>query len=609
MSMKHFHPRIAACLLVISLFALGVQSQDEQTEEEKEFEKQVGSLMTSVIDEVPNLRLWENRALLYSGLGNMLWDKDQKQAKQLFDLAGQELANGIDPPELQTTDWNLRNIQRSNFTPRRSVILTISKKDPVSALEILKSSRPRKVQEAIDKLASFPKDTSALTEKQKREATGAKRRANWELSLEQAIAEKAAETDPKVAAALLKESLKKGVSNRVVKLLEKIAAVDMELARNLKSEVVAKLLDAQLGQNDSSLAFTLRRVLESSSDETKKESVYEKSDLTAIANRLADYYIKQKTLSSAWGFQNSLRLISIYAPNRKSELERKQKQHEATMRPWERDNAKYLKILNDKSLGAKDIIKEANELQNYARQGLYSEAIKRASKSGELNEIRTALENSPSSAEKDKALNELGELESKDALKSSDTEKIEQILDSATTDIARIKVLSSTAVALYKKEDEEHKKRAIEYLDEAKDIAGDRIVTREDVFNQFELLPAVAVIEPTLAFDRFEKLVNLVNRLTAASAVMREFDSRTPYIFEGEYFFPNIFAKTFESHGETLRLVAEEDLGELLEISRRFTTSEFRLLAQFVILQSLHGEKPGFPENRPMIYSRFSSEL
>ena len=607
--MKHFHPRIAACLLVISLFALGVQSQDEQTEEEKEFEKQVGSLMTSVIDEVPNLRLWENRALLYSGLGNMLWDKDQKQAKQLFDLAGQELANGIDPPELQTTDWNLRNIQRSNFTPRRSVILTISKKDPVSALEILKSSRPRKVQEAIDKLASFPKDTSALSDAQKREATNAKRQANNEISLEQGIAEKAAERDPKIAIALLKESLKKGVSVRAVNLLNKIAEADMESARDLKDELVSRLVESPINQRDYSFNNTLRVVLDKSSKTEKKESVFEEQDLASIANKLADYYMRQKTVSFVWGFETDLKLVSKFAPSRKSEMERKRNEYEQRMQPWERENLKVLQLMNDKTLSATDLIEKAHGLRNFSKQAIYRSAIDRAEKAGKLDEVRIALDNAPASAEKDEALNMLGEKESKAALKSSDTEKIEQILDAATTDIARIKVLSETAVVLYENESVEKKKRALEYLEEAKQIVGDQIVTRQDVLNQLELIPAIAKIEPGSAFDRFEKLVTLVNRLTAASAVMREFDSRTPYSYEGEYFFPNIFGKTFAKHGPTLKSVAKKDLSELIDISRRFSGPELRLLAQFAILQGLHDEQLGFPENRRMMFTSYSNEL
>ena len=608
--MRTFHLRIIVAALLLSTFVLiGKSQEQEKTEEEIEFEKKVSSLMTSVIDEVPNLRLWENRALLYSGLGNMLWDKDQKQAKQLFDLAGQELANGIDPPEVQTTDWNVRNIQRSNFTPRRSVILTISKKDPVSALEILKSSRPRKVQEAIDKLARFPKDMSALTDAQKRAATNANRRANNEISLEQAIAEKAAERDPKIAIALLKESLKKGVSVRAINLLNKIAEADMETARKLKDDLVSKLVESPINQRDYSFSNTLRVVLQKSSETGNKESVFEKQDLESIANKVADYYMRQKNVSFVWGFELDRKLVSKYAPSRKAEMEQKRRDYEERMQPFERENLKVLQLMNDKTLSPADLVEKAKGLRNFSKQAIYRNAIDRAEKAGKLDEVRVALDNAPASAEKDEALNLLGEKESKAALKSSDTEKIEQILDSATTDIARIKVLSKTAVVLYENGDDEKKKRALEYLEEAKEIVGDQIVTRQDVLNQLELIPAVAKIEPNSTFDRFEKLVTLVNRLTAASAVMREFDSRTPYSYEGEYFFPNIFGKTFEKHGPTLKSVAKEDLSELIDISRRFMGPELRLLAQFAILQGLLNEQLGFPENRRVMFTSYSNEL
>src|SRR5437899_5446346 len=80
--------RFLIVLLLPSL--LFAQNTDDAA---KEKQRRRGVLIEQILADLPNLKLSENRAIVYAKVGNLTWDSDQKQALVLFQNAIGELIN------------------------------------------------------------------------------------------------------------------------------------------------------------------------------------------------------------------------------------------------------------------------------------------------------------------------------------------------------------------------------------------------------------------------------------------------------------------------------------------------------------------------------------
>src|SRR5215813_1121901 len=75
-------------LIVLPLFSAAfAQTPDEAKIKQQRQNMVVGQIMA----EVQNLRLGENRAVVYAKLGNLVWNSDPKRAHSLFQNAVSEL--------------------------------------------------------------------------------------------------------------------------------------------------------------------------------------------------------------------------------------------------------------------------------------------------------------------------------------------------------------------------------------------------------------------------------------------------------------------------------------------------------------------------------------
>src|SRR6185369_8646965 len=174
-------------------------STEDQEKEKAQREANAYRLLDQVIDEAQSLRLAENRVRIQINAADMLWDQNQARARSLFSTAAESVA---ELARTQVASLNRRGTGASpNFAPpnlrsfqlRQELVLTAARHDATLAYQLLAATKtPAPVQVTDDVRGS-----RAMM------VTG-------DDGLEQALLNRVAMLDPKLAAQNAEQMLDKG---------------------------------------------------------------------------------------------------------------------------------------------------------------------------------------------------------------------------------------------------------------------------------------------------------------------------------------------------------------------------------------------------------------
>ncbi|MGI8670353.1 MAG: hypothetical protein ACR2J3_11000, partial [Aridibacter sp.] len=388
------------------------ESNTEKTEAQEKLETQAYKLLDEALGEGQALKLWENRALSFAFAGDLYWKKDQKRAGELFRKSGDELLQGAVQPKEKSDDLFAEYNFYQQRSPRSSIMLLIAKHDADLALELLKKTRPADIQAAMD-AKNFPENknikktpTEVLNEQKN------KFFVQQELNLEQQFAVKAAEQNPEKAAKIIRESLDKGVSMAAINLIPKVSEKNADLGKELTAEVVDKILNKQFAETPDTELFAAQYLLtQSSRQQTLKQSnenfkpiKIADSDLRAIAEKIADFYLKSTNFQTFFGFGQIQPELEKYAPSKTAALKQKEQEINKIMPESTRGFQDAYKTLGDPDATSETLISEAKKYPSWQKQQFYNTAIDKAVTAGDSEKVRGLLKREADSKQRDDAL-------------------------------------------------------------------------------------------------------------------------------------------------------------------------------------------------------------
>ena len=183
------------------------------------------ALLSETASSLRAIRLPETRVRLQVQTAQLLWDTDEKLARELMDeaIAGvrEYLAN------VDTGDEQYYQTFQTAMQLRNEVLMPLTQRDPELALSFLRSTR-------------------TLTDPNGEE--GGQR--SQELQLELSIAGQVAAKDSKRALEVAQASLKKGYSYSLLDILNRLRTTDRAAAVQLAGEIARKLQKENLLKNE-----------------------------------------------------------------------------------------------------------------------------------------------------------------------------------------------------------------------------------------------------------------------------------------------------------------------------------------------------------------------
>lgn len=572
--------------LLTSVFAQGPPSGQESKEDREKaqevLEGKALKLLDSALNEVPTLGLVENQALVKAVAADLLWTRDEKRARSLFQDAINSLtlvANTSERSHGYDESYSILIQSRSEIIQR------IAGRDAQFALDLLRASHP---------VASIGPDAEPELKRQ-------------ELMMEQTIAVQATENDPKLAFKIAQESLKKGVSYSLLNLLGHLQQKDGEAAAQLAADIVRKLQAENLVTNREAgitAIGLLRALLQPTGDaafarpagrgntQTKPLMVDDQTvrDLTeAVVNTALRSSIDQRFVLMQ--LQALLPDLERRIPQRASQLRQRMDEIMSSIDPRTRALMQYQPLLQNGSVEA--ILAAATDAPAQMRDNLYHVAILKLIEAGEMERARQIARDNQSAAERDEMLEQINHAAIASALKQHKIDEAKEIISRIGSREARASELTELAADVLTQGD---RKQALELLEEARRLINSPPANQKQIDALLQVAGAYALVEPTRTFELIGPLIDQANEMLAAAALLDKFGAGQGLFKRGELRLQPSFSQANGSYGQyakSLTSLVRADFERTRVLLDRFQRAEIRLLAQLLIAQSVLSDRPG----------------
>lgn len=567
------------CYFLLSIPLLVFAQNSDKVAKEKERQKNV--LLEQIVGDVPNLKLGENRALVFAKVGYQFWATDEKRARALFQNAIGELINAQTLAEADKKNTNYQNELVTGQTTRPQILNTIASRDAELALEYLFKTRPAAISKAFSSPANSKISNSSANYRYL---------ATNEFNLEQSFIRLAADQNPERAATLLKESLKKGVSGETLNLLKKLHAKDAETANELAVEIVGKLIQSKFTaenqpdyQNINVVVVFLTEFIREKTP-TEKALKFDDSQMRNLAEKLISFNLRQ---SGSYGYYNPYQIIPIaekLAPAAVEQLKKLQRNNPRRSFDWNYD-PDVSKLLNGETT-AEQLLVEAKKFPVNSRRQIYQTAANKFVQQGDFSRATEVLTDNFSDDALEEAIRNLNSQYSYNLISAEKFAEAERIIDEMPEN-QRNSSLINLANAIYQKNPEENKSYAVAVLEKARALISEKPENSSEMSNLMQIITTYSNIEPTEAFRLFVPLIPQINELSDAAVIVNGFQGNSN-IRQGEFLMTQGISYGFSGADfSVLQILAKNDFDRTMNLVDGFARLEIRIVLKLQLAESI----------------------
>lgn len=558
-------------LLLIFPFYVFAQETDDAAQEKQ---RRQMVLINQILGDIPQLKLGENRAFVYAKVGSLIWKTDEKLARTLFQNAVGELINAQTQAEADTRNAPYQNNLLTGQNPRPQILNLIAARDAELALDYLVKTRPSKISKA---LLTAPNKSSKISTSNNSYAYLAQNERN----LEQNFTRLAADQSPERAIKLLKESLKKGLTNQTLSLLKKLHTKDAEAANEIASEIVGKLIQSDFkGANggysqNANVALTFLTDYIRPKNETEKYIKFDNSQMRSLADKLISFALQQTNrYGSSYAF-SMLPIAEKLSPGSVAKL--KQMQNNVSRNSgWGNLPPEVAKLVRNSETTAEMILGAAAKVPVNSRRQIYQMAANKFAQQGDINRATEVLNDNFADDALDEALRNLNAQYSYTLISAGKFAEAERIIDGFPENV-RLNALINLANAIYQKNPEENKSYAASVLGKARAAIPYKPENTNEMSILMQIISAYSIIEPAESFRMFESVIPQINELTEASAVLYGFQ-RGSNVKQGEFLMTNGNSLGIISiNNGILRKLAEKDFDRTMNLINIFSRREHQV--------------------------------
>lgn len=531
------------------------------------------ALIESIAADGRELRLPENRAILFARLGVKVWDMDRSRADDLFQDAITELLAAQAEAEAERLRGR-RGDYLNGTNVRPQILQMIALKNADLALRSLYRTRPLAVERSMAGVST--KDNKI------RNSYGSDiYLAQNELNLEQSITRLAADQNPERAVALLQAVLKKGVTGEALTLLRKVHEKDPASATSLAPDVVNRLsakdfmIGSQVDYNSVQTGISFLNDHLQKRTATDRTFRFAASDMKALADKLVNFFLG-RTSQPAYGYlQQMIPIVEKLRPDaveKINELSKNSNGYHGIRRISQ--DPEIAKLL-DRETPLEEVIAKAPSVPIENRGGIYQNAANRLIAEGNIARARQIINENFSDDALKSAQDSLNWTYVHRMINDGKYNEAEVLIEEFSEQ-NRFSALISLADSIYNRDTEANQARAAGVL--AKAAAG--LPTRPENSNDMQqfvsLIAAYTRIQPAEAFRILDSLSPQINELAEASAVVSGFQG-TYNFRRGEMLLSNGNSFGINLDGSVFRGLAQKDFDRTLGLIGAFSRREMRV--------------------------------
>ncbi|MEO7505771.1 MAG: hypothetical protein ABIZ95_00930, partial [Pyrinomonadaceae bacterium] len=544
------------------------------TKEQQEVVKQQAqALLREVADEGGRMRLVQNRIFFQTTAANLLWESDDKTARNLFQFAMADVRALFTNPTDDDDDSKKYRRRAEAGSLRQSLLLSLATHDPKMARAFLRETHDLATAGGNEAYGPYGNDEQ----------------------LEISLAMQIAQNDPDQALEMGRQTLSKGFSAQIFNLIEMINKKSPETAAKLTSETITKLKAANISEDREAASLAIMmfmrgaQLAESNSKEKDKEkkttNLLDDAALRDLAEMITQAAMNPGTenysLSSVAGMLNQL---EKYAPARVKQLRRKAGTEAATgeQNVW----AEFTRLREEGTV--EELVQAASKPENASNAAMFYEAaVTKLITAGELDKARSLVnEKVPDADSKRRLLATIEQGALEQATSKGNLEESRRLLSGVKTNEERIMALTQLAMSISAKD----KKSALILLEEASNLSTPRARNYRQLLARLALVRAYAPIDAEQGFAILETSVDQANELLAALFLLGEFIAEDEIVRDDEvtvFQLGRSTASEMQQYKPTVNALAQADFKRMKAVADRFQRSEIRLMARLLVAQSV----------------------
>ncbi len=551
---------------LVLLLSFNAFAQDSDDALKKKREREL-KLLEQILAEAKNLRLPENRAIVFARAGNALWQTDEKRARKLFSDAIAETINA--QLDVQNERGNKQYFQNLIYgqTPRIDIINLIGSRDPELALEFLAKSRPPAIAEAMQNSENNP---GSMIQQFVRN----------EITAEQRLIGLAAEQNPQAAVKRVRESIKKGVSYETLNLLRKIYAKDPQTADELAAELAESFLSINVSKNYQTAETVGYFIAEMGRPRTADEKALRISDdlLRRLVVKMTDEWLNPNN-PQPYGYWNCLAVIEKLFPERAVQIK---KRISNSNNQNQIESERYSKLVSGET-APEEMLAHAEKFQSGYRNEIYRNAAMKFANGGNIAQAEKILQTNISDGQAPYFLAQFYVNLSNQLAGQGRFDEANAYISRIEDENQRIDALISLANSAYQRNPQENQKLAEGILNQARALLTDAPETQADFNAAAALISAYAPFDSDESFRLLELLQPMLNELIQANFVLMKFRSYGG-VRQGELQLMNANSLGFYNLENSLRVLKDKDFERALQFTNGFNRSESRIWLQLQLI-------------------------
>ncbi len=596
--------RFTFLFVLFSLFPFSIFAQTSPTESitekekaQKELEKRVLGMLDQAVGDAASLKLAQNRAIVYAIAGDLYWKFDEKRAREFFRDAANDIIVDIAEAEKESKSNDSPYTENYIYSSvRYEVLPLVAKHDGELALELLVLTRPAKLAAELAKalLPNAKKDSSRMN------YDPAQDRVREEIGFEQRLAFIAAEQNTDKAIKLLKDSLSKGISWSVLPLLQKLNKKDAKKASSLADDVVKKIIDTDLTKNredfNAAIGF-LQYATNPNTSKIKKEKQFKftETQLKDIASKIADTFLQpSNSIEMIMGIMQVIPSLEKITPEKAALLKQKQVEAMKNLPAEYKGYEQRAKLWNQNST-PEEIIAELPKLNEYEKIEASTWIAHKIAQIEDEARARKLIEQIPNEKARAHASEQFESAKISRTAKEGKLNEAKKLIGNLSKKKTQIQKLVALAKDFHKQNTEKDFEAAANLMKDAKALTNEFPEDEDELNDLMEVVKGYAIVNPNEAFRIFDPIVDQINEIVQATAVLSKYNKRNENFKKGELVM-SINGYAWEGlllfrYIEQIQMLGKADLNRMSSFSDKFTRNDTRTIVKLFVAQGFLKEE------------------
>jgi hypothetical protein len=574
------------------------ESKTEKEKAQKELEKRVLEILDQAVNDAAALKLAQNRAVVYALAGDLYWKFDEKRARELFRNCESEIlvTNEESEKEKKENDDPYAGFIFEFNSVRSDILPLIAKHDADLALQMLASTRPAKLAEAMLKAAQ----PNNKPEGGYMNFNPDQLRVQQEIALEQQFAVLAAEQSPDKAIKLIKDSLSKGISWNVLPLLQKINKKDEKKAAALADDVVKKIVETDLTKKreDLNVAIQLLQYANNpNAPKNPKEKTFQfnETQVKDIANKLAaTFMLPNNSLDIMLAMSRVMTTLEKIIPEKMPLLKQKQAESMKNL-PRELKQVQDRQKLWNPNSTPEEILAELPKLSEFEKASAYMSLNNKISQIDDEVRAKKIIEQIPDEKFRNQASEQYESAKISRVAGDGKLDDARKLIKNLKEKKTQIQKLVALAIQFHKKNTEKDIETANGLMKDAKALANEYPEDENELNDLMEVVRGFAIIDAPEAFRLFEPIVDQLNDFVQASAILSKYNKRSQSFKKGELLMKvNGYSRDgllLFRYINQIQLLGKADLNKISAFSDKFQRNDARTIIKLFIAQGFLKEE------------------